>query len=155
MHRLIHNRYLAIGAVAVSCGALGAGASAIASAGAATPTSHSSHAGAAHVRPLAPWRLLRRTVHAQLVIHTKHGFVTATIDRGRVAGVSGDVLTLTEGTPKATYRTVQLTLPPSSTRVRLDGHRSTLGQLSSADRALVVEGPHRALVIAHRMRNGG
>jgi hypothetical protein len=148
MHRFIHHRYLRLGALALSCAAVGAGASAIASAGAATAPAHPQRAAAAH-RALAPRRLIRRTVEAELVVDTRRGFVTVTIDRGIVRSTSADVLTLAVGTRKATYRTVQLTLPAASTRVRNDGHRASLDQLAAGERAIVVRGPHRALVIAH------
>jgi hypothetical protein len=144
MNRYIH-RHLRLGAVGLTCAALGAGASAIATAGAATSSpTHSGHL--ARHGGLAPRRLLRRTVHADLVVWTKDGFANITVDRGTVKSVSGDQLTLAEGTPKHAYKTVQLTLP-AKTRVRDNGRPGTLSA-RAGQHAIVVQGPHRALVIA-------
>lgn len=139
-------RHARILAVAVSCLGLGAGASAIAAAGAGT-TSSAKPAKAARVGIRAR---LRDAVHADLVVHTRTGFVTVTFDRGFVESVNGAALTLREGTKKATYKTVTLTIP-SGARVRNNGRRSSLSSLTAGEHVGVLKGPVHTLVVA---RNG-
>jgi hypothetical protein len=136
--------------VAAGCAALGAGASAIATAGAATK--HSAQAGkrhGAHIRPGR--RLAARAVHGNLIVATKTGFVTVTFDRGAVKSVSGQELTLTEGTKKATYKTVTLTIPTTA-RVRDNRQKSTLAEVKAGQRATVVQTPKATFVIARTSR---
>jgi hypothetical protein len=140
---LRHSRLLL---VAVCCAALGAGASAIATAGASTGTS-SEHPAAAHAKRGGLRRLARRAVHGSAVIHTKQGFVTVTFDRGTVDTVNGQQLTLTEGTAKASYKTVTLTIPTNA-RVRDDRQKATLSAVKPGQRVIVVQAPKRTLVIA-------
>jgi hypothetical protein len=136
--------------VAGSCVALGAGASAIATAGAATSnSSNSSNAGkrhAAHIRPGR--RLAARAVQGHLIVATKTGFVPVTFERGTVKSVSGQELILTEGTKQATYKTVTLTIPTNA-RVRDNRKQSTLADVTSGQRATVVQTPKATFVIAH------
>jgi hypothetical protein len=134
-------------AVGLICAALGAGASAIAVAGASTP-----HTGAVHHR-LRPRALLRRAVQAQLVVATRRGFVRVSLLRGTVRSIAGRRLTLLVGTRRASYRTVTVSLP-ARTRVRDNHERSTLSALRPGQRALIIRAPHRALVIAHAPRAG-
>lgn len=129
------------------CAALGAGASAIAVAGASTP-----RAAAAHHR-LAPRALIRRTVQAELVVATPHGFVHVSVVRGMVKSISGHQLTLLVGTRRASYRTITVTLP-SRTRVRDDHRSASLSQIRRGQRALVIRAPDRALVLARTPRLG-
>ncbi|MGH3417414.1 MAG: hypothetical protein ACRDSS_13170 [Actinocrinis sp.] len=98
--------------------------------------------------------MLRRTVHGDFVVHTKTGFATVTFDRGTLQSVSGSTLTITEGTAKATYRTVTLTVP-ANVRVRDDRQRGTLSDLKMGQRVLVLIAPQRALVVAHTPRAAG
>lgn len=140
-------RHASVALVAITCLALGAGASAIAGAGAATHTSRPG-VGGLQARSL---RLARRAVHAELVVPTTQGFVTVTIDRGTVASVSGEHLTLTEGTPARTYTTVTLTIPAGAT-VRSDRRVSSLAALTPGQRVLVVRAPQHTFVVAHRPR---
>jgi hypothetical protein len=149
-------RHSRIALVAISCIALGAGASAIASAGAATGATTGTSAPSAHQhagRGKGLRQLARRAVHADLVVATKQGFVTVTIDRGKVDSVSGQQLTIAEGTKKQTYKTVTLTIP-STAKVRDDRHAASLSSLSSGQRVLVIAAPKRTLVIARTPRNG-
>ncbi|MGI8714415.1 MAG: hypothetical protein ACR2NR_14825 [Solirubrobacteraceae bacterium] len=136
--------------VAICCLAVGAGASAIAGAGAATSSSaHPSGAKAgrlAHRQGLL--RLARRTVSGQLVVRTKQGFATATLERGVVDSVSGQQLKLTEGTPKATYKTVTLTIPADA-HVRDDHQKASLSAVKPGQRVLVIQAPQRTIVVAH------
>src|SRR5579871_3665523 len=107
--------------VALSCLAIGAGASAVANAGA----NGTSHMPANHwrygrglrahgLRDAAIMLLARRAVHADAVVWTRQGFVTVTFDRGSVDSVSGQQLTITEGLGTATYKQVVLTIPTTA-----------------------------------------
>jgi hypothetical protein len=144
--RFLHTHIKLI-TVGVVCAGLGAGASAVAVAGASTPAPTATHAR------LAPRALIRRTVAAQLVVATRQGFVRVNVMRGLVKSVSGNQLTLAEGTRRSTYKTVTITLP-ARTRVRDNRQRATLSQVSAGQRALIIRGPHRALVIAHTPSSG-
>jgi hypothetical protein len=130
--------------VAVCCVALGAGVSAIATAGART----GSQAPARHARVRALRRLRLRAVHGTVVVHTRQGFVSVTFERGRVDSVSGQQLTLTEGTRTASYQTVTQTIPAGAT-VRDDGQSASLSDLKTGQRVIVVQAPKRTFVIAH------
>jgi hypothetical protein len=132
--------------VAVSCAALGAGAGAIATAGAASnnPSTTTKRAG---TRIGAPHRLAARAVHGDLIVATKTGFASVTFDRGTVKSVSGHQLTLTEGTKKATYKTVILSIAPNA-RVRDNRHKATLADVTAGQRVTVVQGPSATLVVA-------
>lgn len=152
MHRFIH-RHLRLGVVAVSCAALGAGASAIASAGASTtPRTTTAHPGRAVRRGSfalardAP--LARRTVDGTFVVATRAGFATVKLERGSVQSVSGQQLTITEGTPKQTYQTVMVTLPTTA-QVRNNRQASSLGALIAGERVTVLQLPNRTIVVAH------
>jgi hypothetical protein len=135
-------------AVALSCLVVGAAASAIASAGAATSSTSSHAARAGTLRHGGLMALIRRgTVHASLITYTEQGFVTVTIDRGFVQRVSGNSLTIREGTKNETYKTLALSLP-AGTVVRDNRARSSLSALRPGEHVLVVQGPQRALVLA-------
>jgi hypothetical protein len=136
-----------LGAVALVCVALGVGISAIASSAASTSTPASSHAARMHARARIG-KLARRTVQGTFIVHSKSGWATVQFARGTVESVSGSQLTLAEGTKKATYKTVTLTLP-SKVLVRDNGQKSTLSSVGQGQRALVVIAPRRAWVIAH------
>jgi hypothetical protein len=142
-------RYWKLGAVGISCAAIGVGASAIASAGAATA---GGSAAAKHKAARGgSWRLFARAVHGDLVVPTKNGFATITFDRGVVQSVSGQQLTLKEGKKTATYKTVTLTIPTNA-RVRDNGSKATLANVKVGQRALVVQGPNYVLVRARDAR---
>ncbi|MGI8429579.1 MAG: hypothetical protein ACR2OB_09810 [Solirubrobacteraceae bacterium] len=136
--------------LATSCLAIGAGASVISSAGASTAhapaASHAAHAKhARHARR----HVFGRAVHGDAVVHAKAGFVTVTFDRGAVQSVNGQQLTITEGTKKATYKTVTLTIPANA-RVRDNGHKATLASLQAGQRVVVLQGLKRTIVVAHK-----
>jgi hypothetical protein len=139
--------------VAGSCAALGAGASAIASAGAATSNSGSTaKTGRNHTGQVrAGRRLAARAVQGNLIVATKTGFVPVTFERGTVRSVSGQQLTLAEGTKKATYKTVTLTIPTNA-RVRDNRQKSTLAAVTDGQRATVVQTPKATFVIARTPR---
>lgn len=149
MSRLFTHSRLLI--VAVCCVALGAGVSAIASAGAATSSSAKSHAGrAGHHRGLA--RFGGRAVHGDVVVATKKGFATITFDRGTVESVNGRQLTVKEGTKK-TNKTVTLTIPTGA-KVRDNRQPASLSAVKPGQRVMVITGPKRTRVIARTPRHG-
>jgi hypothetical protein len=143
--------------VAVCCVAVGAGISAIATAGAATSASSSSgssHSAAKHpgARAGALGRLAR-AVQGSAVVHTQDGFSTVTFERGRVDSVSGQQLTLTEGTRTAGYKTVTVTIPANAV-VRDNRRKATLSDVKPGQRALVLAAPKRTYVIARTPKAG-
>jgi hypothetical protein len=143
-----HSRLLL---VAVCCAALGAGASVIASAGAATGSSHAGKGRAAHAGALR--RFAARSVQGSVVVYTKKGFVTVTFNRGKVDSVSGRQLTITESTKKATYKTVTLSIPANAL-VRDNRQTATLSVLEPGQRVTVINAPKRTLVVARTSRAG-
>jgi hypothetical protein len=148
-----HSRLLA---VAVTCVALGAGVGAIASAGAATGGSAKASAAGKHAKhgkrakqgnAAGLRRYAARAVDGSIVVRTKGGFKTVTFDRGKVDSVSGQQLTITEGTPKAAYKTLTLTIPAGAV-VRDDRQKATLAQVKPGQRVLVLVAPKQTFVIA-------
>ena len=142
-------KYWKLGALAMSCVAVGAGASLIANAGAATraAATGAKHAGVAKRGGRGPRRLAERAVQGDVVVAVKGKFVNVTFARGVVRSVSGQELTIAEGTEKATYRTVTLTIPTTA-RVRADHGKATLSELTAGQRVTVIEAPQRTWVIA-------
>lgn len=143
-----HSRLLL---VAVCCAALGAGASVIASAGAATGSSHGGKGRAARVGGLR--RFAARSVQGSVVVYTKKGFVTVTFNRGKVDSVNGQQLMITEGTKKATYKTVTLSVPANAL-VRDNRRKATLSDLKPGQRVTVINAPRHTLVVARTPRAG-
>ncbi len=142
------SRYMKLSAGAAACVAAGAAASQVAAAGASTPAV--THGHSAHAQAPARLRLgalARRTVEGQFVVATTSGYQTVTVARGTVDSVSGQQLTLTEGVGANVYRTVTLTLP-GATRVRDNRRQSTLDQVTQGQRAIVLQTPTKAVVIA-------
>jgi hypothetical protein len=145
-------RYWKLGLVAISCVAVGAGVSAIASAGAASTGGGKTAAKQQRGGLAGRSRLLRRAVHGELVVPTKSGLQTVTLDRGVVRSRSGDQLTLSDGTKKAAYKTVTLTIAAGA-RVRDNGKPATLADVKAGQAALVVQGPKQTLVVARDRRS--
>jgi len=147
-----HSRLLAVG---VCCVAAGTGASAIATAGAATSTAHSSaHRTGKHLRLRAAGvRRLLHAVQGSAVVRTADGFATVTFERGKVDSVSGQQLTITEGTPKASYKTVTVTVPANAV-VRDNRQKASLSDVKAGQPVLVVTAPKRTYVIARTPRAG-
>jgi hypothetical protein len=88
-------------------------------------------------------------VHSDTVVpNEKGGFDTVTMDRGMFSSLSGDQLTITEGTKSATYKTVTLTIPSNAT-VRRNGEKADLSDLKAGDEVLVVQSPNGTVVAAH------
>jgi hypothetical protein len=134
----------------VACATLGAGAGAIANAG-ATGQKPVAIKSAAKTKPGAV-SLMHRAVHAEIVVADKGGgFSSLTFDRGILKSVSGDQVTLAEGTRKATYKTVTLTVPAGAD-VRANGGAASLGTLKPGQRVAVVRTQNRTLVRAHDAR---
>lgn len=143
-------RHWKLGVLALSCMAIGAGASLIANAGAATSpaTGTATHPATARVRGIGARTLLRRAVEANVVVATKDGkFANVTFARGTVSSVSGQQLTIAEGTKKATYRTATMTIPTTA-RVRVDRRLAALSALTPGERVIVIQTPKRTRVIA-------
>ena len=141
-----HLKLVTIGAV---CAATGAGASAIATAGAAgtTASKTASPASPSVAHPVARRALMRRAVEGSVVVATKSGFATVAFNRGFVQSVSGQQLVIREGTKKATYKTVTLTIPAGA-KVRDNGQTASLSQLSQGQRVGVLQGPRQTWVTA-------
>lgn len=143
-----HSRVLLI---AVGCATLGAAASAIAAAGAATSSPLSAAKAKLHARDrraVALRRVALRSVHGDLVVKTKTGFGTVTFDRGKVDSVSGQQLTMTDATRNASYKTITLTIP-SGAVIRDDRKPAALSDLKAGQRVIVVQAPKRTIVVAH------
>jgi len=146
----MRRRYWKLGALALSCVAVGAGASLIANAGAATSAGAATakHSTATGKKALRARALVRRAVDGSVVVATKGGkFATVTFARGTVSSVNGQQLTLTEGTKKATYRTVTLTIPTTA-RVRENRRTAALSDVTAGQRVMVIQAPQRTWVIA-------
>jgi hypothetical protein len=143
-------RHLRLVLVAASCAAVGAGASVIAnaSAGAGASTSAKPHtAPRARLGALGLRGLARRAVQGSLVVRTGQGFVNLTFNRGQVDSVNGRQLTITEGTKKASYKTVTLTIPADA-RVRDNRQKAALSELTMGQRVSVIQAPQGTWVIA-------
>jgi hypothetical protein len=142
-------KHMRIVVVGLSAMAIGAGASAIASAGAAG--THAARGTRAGHRAYGLRRLGRRAVNGSLVVKTATGFQTITFNRGKVDSVSGSKLTMTDGTRRASYQTVTLTIP-STARIRDNRQPATLAALKPGQRVIVIQAPKRTFVIAHTPR---
>jgi hypothetical protein len=87
-------------------------------------------------------------VHSELVVpNEKGGFDTVTMDRGTFSALSGEQLTIAEGTESATYKTVTLTIPSDATVYR-NGEKATLSDIKSGDTVTVVQSPSGTAVTA-------
>jgi hypothetical protein len=70
------------------------------------------------------------------------------MDRGSFSSVSGDQLTITEGTKSVTYKTVTLTISSGAT-IRRNGAQAQLSDLKAGDEVNVLQSPKGSVVIAH------
>src|SRR4051795_9027962 len=135
--------------IAAVCGVIGAGAG-IAGAGAHEGQGHKSKTR--HAKHFNRGFHLGGPVHAELVVPDRQGgFKTVTLDRGTVESVSGDQLTLKEGTPQATYKTVALTIP-SGAKIRRNGDDAQLTDLQAGDFVAVVTSGDKTVVKAKAPR---
>jgi hypothetical protein len=146
-----HARLLAVG---IACTGLGAGVSAIATAGATghkAAAAKTRHAGLYHAGLRHAGRRFGRAVHGQFVVSTAGGFKTITFDRGFVQSVSGSTLTIREGTASATYRTLRLTIPAGA-RIRNNRQAAALSSLTPGEHVVVLRRPAGTAVIARSGR---
>lgn len=141
-----------VASVGGACAAIGAGAGILGTSAAATSnlpqsnpsTTSTTTAGKHHRRAL-----LARAVHADAIVAVKGGqFVQITLDRGVVQSVSGQQLTIAEGTRKHTYKDVTLTIP-SNAKVLDNRQPAQLSSLKSGQIVSVVQGPKHTTVRAH------
>jgi hypothetical protein len=88
-------------------------------------------------------------VHAELVVPKKDGtgFETVTMDNGKFKSLSGDQLTITEGTDSVTYKDVTLTIPSGAT-VKRNFADAQLSDLKDGDRVHVASSPEGTFVFA-------
>jgi hypothetical protein len=144
-----------LAAVLMSCAAIGAAAAAVGSASSPSTTAAAAkgHRGTPRLLRGHPGLkraafAVRRAVHAEAVVPRADGsFATLTFDRGKVQSVSGQELKITEGTAKATYKTVTLTIPANA-RVRVNGARAALSDVKAGQRVQVAQTPKATLVVA-------
>lgn len=145
------SRTLLIAAVCTATGAGGAmGADALTSAAHSGPAGRQAMYGSLNRHAGHRFGLrFARAIHADAVVPQKDGtFATITFDRGTVKSVSGQDLTITEGTRTVTYKDVTITIP-SGAKVRRAGlANATLADLQTGDRVAVVQAPQRTLVLA-------
>jgi hypothetical protein len=88
-------------------------------------------------------------VHAELVVPNKDGsgFETVTMDDGTFKSLSGDQLTITEGTKSATYKDATLTIPSGAT-VKRNFADAQLSDLKDGDHVHVAQSPEGTFVFA-------
>jgi hypothetical protein len=136
------SRMVLIGAV---CALVGAGAGI---AGSIASSTHGHPAGR-HFGPFFGGPFGGRPVHVQAVVANRAGtgFQTITIDTGAFKSLSGNQLTITEGTKSVTYKTVTLTIPSGAT-VRRNGASANLGDLKAGDRVHVLQSQAGTFVMA-------
>jgi hypothetical protein len=150
----------AVGAVcALGGGAIGIAGSSASSSGQPSPLKVVAGPRVASAGPMLEFGpLLDRAgppVHSDTVVpNDKGGFYTVMMDRGSYASLSGDQLTITEGTKSATYKTVTLTIPSNAT-VRRNGEDAQLSDLKAGDEVVVVQSPERTLVLANDAEHPG
>jgi hypothetical protein len=124
----------ALAAIA-ACALLGTGVG-IAGAGAATSTTKARSSQSTTTNANRPPDGMRRgmSVHSEEVVLDKAGdkFITETEDNGVVKSVSGNDLTLTEGTKTVTYKDVTTTIADGATIMR-NGKTAQLSDLKAGD----------------------
>ncbi len=135
---MTRTKLIRTGTVAVACVAAGAAAG-IAGSAAAPSKSPTGSFGPGHVGRFGMFHG-GGPIHSTLVVANPAGtgFETVTQDGGKVVSVSGDQLKITEGTPKATYRTVALAIPASATVDRNDA-KAALSSLQAGDHVTVTQ----------------
>src|SRR5262249_29613964 len=115
-----------------------AGASAVIAAGPGAPFG---------LRPLAD--AAGPPVPSENVVPNKKGGVdTITMDRGSFSSLSGDKLTITQGTKSRTDKTLPLTIP-SGASVTRNGEAAKPSDLKSGDTVMVAQSPNGTDVAAH------
>jgi hypothetical protein len=132
------NRLIRTVTIGALCAVVGAGAG-IAGSSAATSSKSKSAQASNERRPGGPFRFAGGPpVHSEAVVPNKAGdaFITVTTDTGKVKSVSGDQLTITEGTKTLTYKDVTLTIPSDATIYR-NGSKASLSDLQEGDHVMV------------------
>jgi hypothetical protein len=88
-------------------------------------------------------------VHGEVVVPNQagNGFETVTLDSGKVKSVSGDQLTITEGTQSATYKDATVTIP-SGAKVMRNFAGAQLSDLQAGDFVHVSSSPEQTTVFA-------
>jgi hypothetical protein len=88
-------------------------------------------------------------VHGEFVVPNKDGtgFETTTMDDGEFKSLSGDQLTITEGTKSATYKDATLTIP-SDAKVIRNFDDAKLSDLKDGDHVHVDQSPEKTVVFA-------
>jgi len=87
-------------------------------------------------------------VHSESVVpNEKGGFDTVTMDSGTFSSLSGEQLTITEGTKTATYKTVTLAIGSDATVYR-NAEKATLSDIKSGDTVTVMQSPSGTVVNA-------
>jgi hypothetical protein len=136
-----YTRLMRTAAIGAACAVVGTGAG-IAGSSAATNGKSSSKSArdSHHSDPLGgPFRRAGGPpVHSEAVVPNKagDGFITVTTDFGTVKSLSGDDLTITEGTKTLTYKDVTITIPSDAT-VHRNGSAAALGDLQAGDHVRV------------------
>jgi hypothetical protein len=150
-----------MGAVGVVCAIAGGAAGIAGSSASSSRSAKSAEAGAAIAEDPGP--LLRvgiadaagPPVHSDTVVpNQKGGFDTITMDRGTYSSLSGDQLTITEGTKTATYKTVTLTIPAKAT-VRRNDQAAHLSDLKPGDTVMVAQSPSGTVIDARDAQHAG
>jgi hypothetical protein len=141
-------RLMRTAAIGALCAVIGTGAGIAGSSAATSGKSSSGSATARHAGPPGgPFRLGGGPpIHSEAVVPNEagDGFVTVTTDGGVVKSVSGDELTITEGTKTLTYKDVTITIASDAT-VRRNGKDAKLSDLQAGDHVMVSqssEGTH-------------
>lgn len=156
----MNTRLLKAGGVAGACAVAGAAAGIAGSAAAPShksPAAKRSAAAPPFERDHGPRGLLGGPpVHAEAVVPNRAGtgFTTVTMDAGKVDSVSGDQLTITEGTKHATYKKVKLTIP-SAAKVRRNHATAKLADLKPGDRVRVITSSEGTFVLAEDAAHAG
>lgn len=148
-----------LGAVGVVCATAGAAAGIAGSSASSQSTAKSAAAGAVIADgPMLHFKLgldaAGPPVHSDTVVpNQKGGFDTITMDRGTYSSLSGDQLTITEGTKTATYKTVTLTIPANAT-VRRNDQTAHLSDIKSGDTVMVAQTPQGTVVDVRDAQHG-
>ena len=136
-------------AVLAVCGLIGASAG---MAGAGAATSSKSNTSSTQRNANRPGDGMRRggpPVHAEVVRLNKAGdaFITVTEDSGIVKSVSGNDLTITEGTKTVTYKDVTISIPDGAT-IKRNGETAQLSDLKEGDHVHVSQSSDGTVVMA-------
>ena len=88
-------------------------------------------------------------IHAEAVVPNQAGtgFDTVTTDSGKFKSLSGNQLTITEGTDTTVYKDVTITIPDGS-KVYRNHNAAQLSDLKDGDRVHVIQAPSGTFVAA-------